>query len=177
VWSQLFPAQVDTGKRKPAAWTWMMRRIRDGNDVRPPRNLIDLIREIRDLQMRRDEQTGREFALGVPLMTSESIKRGLSRLSDNRVQDTLLAEAGTSAKWIEAFRGGKAEHNVQSIGVVLKLQGDDLTDAIKSLLELGFVERIGETYKIPSLYRDGLEITQGKAYVSTAGPTDDDDDE
>jgi hypothetical protein len=177
VWKQLAPLQVDTGKRKPETWNWMMLRIRDGNDVRPPRNLIDLIRDIRDVQMRRDEQTGREFAVGVPLLTSESIKKGLSRLSDNRVQDTLLAEAGASAKWIESFRGGKAEHNMHSLGVALNLEGEDLSSAVKSLQEFGFLEKIGETYKVPSLYRDGLGITQGKAFdAGPASPGDEEDE-
>ncbi len=91
IWAQLFPPQVDTGSRKPLTWSWMMRRARDGNGVLPPRNLIDLVREIRQVQLRRDEHSQREFTSESTLMTSDAIKRGLARMSDNRVQDTLLA--------------------------------------------------------------------------------------
>ena len=31
----MFPEQVDFGKRKPKTWNWILRRIRDGNDVLP----------------------------------------------------------------------------------------------------------------------------------------------
>jgi hypothetical protein len=36
------------------------------------------------------------------------------------------------------------------------------------LIETGFLEEIGSSYKVPMLYREGLEITQGKAF-STEG--------
>jgi hypothetical protein len=31
-------------------------------------------------------------------------------------------------------------------------------------MDMGFLERTGETYKVPMLYRDGLNIKQGKAF-------------
>lgn len=31
-------------------------------------------------------------------------------------------------------------------------------------MELGFLEKVGNTYKVPILYREGLAITQGKAF-------------
>jgi hypothetical protein len=35
---------------------------------------------------------------------------------------------------------------------------------IKPLLEMELLGESGETFKIPMLYREGLEITQGKAF-------------
>jgi hypothetical protein len=40
-------------------------------------------------------------------------------------------------------------------------------------MDLGFLEQAGATYKIPMLYRDGLRITQGKAFVSGEGANED----
>ena len=165
-----FPPQVDPGKRKPATWIWMIRRIRDGNGVKPPRNLIDLVQKAQQEQHRREEREKNEHNIGQPLIGSDALKRGLSRLSNERVEDTLLAEAGDHAHLIERFRDGKAEHNEVTVAEVLEAEGQALTDAMRVLMDLGFLEQVGATYKIPMLYRDGLRITQGKAFVSGEAP-------
>jgi len=164
VFDAVFPEQVDIGKNKPTTWSWIMSRIRDGNQVTPPRNLIDLVSKAREAQLRREQREGRTFAKGVPLIEADSIRSALRRLSAERVEDTLLAEAGELAGSIERLRDGKAEHNVSSLAKVLGIAEAEVKAAIKPLLELGVLEQTGETYKIPMLYRDGLEITQGKAF-------------
>lgn len=80
------------------------------------------------------------------------------------MNDTLLAEAGAYASIIERFRGGKSEHNMYSLEAYTKKSGEDLNRTVKALVELGFLEVIGESYKIPMLYREGLSVTQGKAF-------------
>jgi hypothetical protein len=144
----------------------MMRRISDGNDVKPPRNLIDLVQKAQQEQQRREEREENEHEPGRALIGSDALKRGLSRLSNDRVEDTLLAEAGDLAHLIERFRDGKAEHNEATIAAVLGLKGEELTVAIRVLMDLGFLAQAGATFQIPMLYRDGLRITQGKASVS-----------
>lgn len=90
----------------------------------------------------------------------------MSRLSDQRVQDTLLAEVGPEiAGYINKFNAEKAEHNIQTLSKVLELEGERLQYAIKQLMDTGFLEEIKDTWKIPMLYRDGLGITQGKAFA------------
>lgn len=64
----VFPGQVDPGTRKPTTWTWMMGRIRDGNGVKPPRNLIDLVLKSLESQLRREERSPREYANNSPLI-------------------------------------------------------------------------------------------------------------
>ena len=161
---RVFPQQVEVGERKPTTWVWMMGRIRDGNNLKPPRNLIDLVSKARESQLRREERSGREFEEDLPLVEADSIKRALSRLSEERVQDTLLAEVGDLQPTIERFRGGKAEHNVDTLARILGIGAGEVYTAIRPLVDLGFLESVGENYKIPMLYRDGLEITQGKAF-------------
>ncbi|MFY4696768.1 P-loop ATPase, Sll1717 family [Burkholderia glumae] len=170
---KIFPTKVDAAERKPTTLNWIMARIRDGNDIKPPRNLIDLTQMAREEQVRADGRTAREFN-GDPLITSEAIKKALERLSARRVEDTLLAEAGAeTAALIRKFRRAKAEQNLDSLGDVLGLSGDDLTSAIRSLVEVGFLEEIKSSWKVPMLYRDGLEITQGKAFQAAAMEIDD----
>jgi len=172
----LFPPKVDAAERKPTTWKWMMSRIRDGNDIKPPRNLIDLVKKAQEAQLRRENRSDSNYE-GPPLIQPESIRRGLAALSTERVNDTLLAEAGVHAALIERFRGGKAEHSDESVAKTLGVSIEDAREAIKVLREIGFLELVGTSFKVPMLYREGLGITQGKAFVVGDGRSDDDDDE
>jgi len=165
IFSVLFPPQVDVGERKTTTWNWMLSRVRDGNGVKSPRNLLDLVAKAQDAQLRKEARGSLEHTKQESLISSESIKKGLSALSDERVNDTLLAEAANHADIILKFQDGKAEHNQKTISQLLNIEDEGrIKDQIKSLMEIGFLEQIGESYKIPSLYRDGLRITQGKAF-------------
>jgi hypothetical protein len=94
-------------------WKWMLTRIRDGNGIAPPRNLIDLVTKAQEAQLRKEARTATEYdgSTGGGVIQSDAIKRGLAALSDERMEDTLLAEAGEHATLIEQFRDGRAEHN------------------------------------------------------------------
>lgn len=164
VFNTIFPDQVDYGERKPKTWSWMLLRIRDGNNVKPPRNLIDLVTKAQDAQLRKEQRDAREYIEGMPVIEPESMKKALVALSQERVEDTLLAEAGDYALFIEQFRDGKAEHNETSLSTTLGVSEEESREIIRNLMEIGFLEQIGESFKIPALYRDGLSITQGKAF-------------
>jgi hypothetical protein len=176
VFTAVFPPQVDPGSRRPTTWSWILSRIRDGNGIKPPRNLIDLVKKAQEAQLRQENRNASEFESGEPVIRSEALKRGLASLSKERVEDTLLAEAGEHAALIERFRGGKTEHNEESLGEVLGLSDTDTKEATKVLRELGFLESAGDSLKIPMLYRDGLQLTQGKAFSGEDGTEDDDDE-
>jgi hypothetical protein len=159
----VFPDQVDQGSKKPDTWTWILGRVRDANGVKPPRNLIDLVLKAQSQQLKREQREPRIYERGERLITGDSLKKGLQALSEERVQDTLLAEAGDDAQLIELFRNGKAEHNSETL---LDLLGEQTASKIELLKTLGFLEPVGSSYKIPMLYRGGLNITQGKAFSS-----------
>jgi hypothetical protein len=173
----MFPEQVYVGKRKPKTWNWILRRIRDGNDVKAPRNLIDLISKAQQAQLRAEDRRLREAGPGTPLIEADAPRKGLSQLSVERINDTILSESAFLAPVIERFRGGKAEHNDDSLKEILSLPGDKLKSTIKSLIEIGFLEDIRGTYKVPAIYREGLEITQGKAFDDSTLSTVTDEDE
>ncbi len=163
---RLFPGKVDQAERKPTTLNWIMSRIRDGNDVKPPRNLIDLVNLASQEQMRADTREPRTVDDDTRLLTPDAIRNAHARLSGQRVEDTLLAEAGsTIAPYIQRFRRAKAEHNLESLQLILSLADEPLQNAIRQLVEIGFLEKLPSSWKIPMLYRDGLEVTQGKAYM------------
>jgi hypothetical protein len=177
IFEAVFPEKVDPGSRRPTTWPWILSRIRDGNGIKPPRNLIDLVKKAQDAQLRQEQRDTSEFTAGQPLIRSDALKRGLAALSKERVEDTFLAEAGEHAALIERFRGGKTEQNEASLAATLALAPDQAKQAAKILDELGFLEQVGESLKVPMLYRDGLDMTQGKAFAATDddGPDTDDD--
>jgi hypothetical protein len=174
IFDQIFPKQVDQGPRKPTTWNWMMSRIRDGNGIKPPRNLIDLALKAREAQIRSEDRSPHEYTPDLPLVEADSIRRAHRVLSEQRVQDTLLAEAADLAPFINHFRGGKAEHNEASLATLLAVPEAGVRAAVKPLIEMGFLEEIGSrSFKVPMLYREGLEITQGKAFPTDAVDSDD----
>jgi hypothetical protein len=166
LFASIFPPQIDVGEKKPPAWGWIMSRIRDGNNIKPPRNLIDLTKKAQEAQNRAEERDPREFNTGINVIQADAVRRALRRLSEDRVNDTLLAEAADLAPMIELFRDGKAEHNSASLAHLLGIGESEVRARIKPLIELGFLEELSDTFKVPTLYRGGLEITQGKAFAS-----------
>ncbi|MFY9753267.1 MAG: hypothetical protein WAJ92_11545, partial [Candidatus Acidiferrales bacterium] len=173
IFDELFPKQVDQGLRKPTTWAWIMSRIRDGNGIKPPRNLIDLIIKAKEAQLRAEDRNPRQYVAGQPMIEADAVRRAHRGLSAQRVQDTLLAEAVDFAPVIEKFRDGKAEHDVSSLAKLLSVPVSSVRTVIKPLLEMGFLEEVGGNFKVPMLYRDGLEITQGKAFGGESEGEDD----
>ncbi|MGK8235708.1 conserved hypothetical protein [Roseovarius sp. EC-HK134] len=164
VLSVLFPNQIDVGDRKPSTERWIMSRIRDGNNNRPPRNLIDLLNKAKDSQLRREHRESRQIEPGRgPIIEAESVKRAFTQLSEQRVQDTLLAEADELIPIIENFRDGKSEHNPATLKDTIG-NLENYATIVQSLVDVGFLEEFGANHKIPMLYRDGLRIKQGKAF-------------
>ncbi|KNY16826.1 hypothetical protein AKG11_10840 [Shinella sp. SUS2] len=160
----MLPEQIDLGDRKPATLTWIMGRIRDGNDAKPPRNIIDLFNKAQEAQARKDGREKRDIeATRGPIFEAVSVKKAYSQVSALRVQDTLLAEANELTRVIELFRDGKSEHNAQTLDELISPVANTKA-SIQALTDMGFLEQIGENFKIPMLYRDGLKITQGKAF-------------
>jgi len=176
IFDVMFPKQVDFGKRKPATWTWMMRRIRDGNDVKPPRNLIDLVQLSQDAQWKREDIQNRPLNAR-PVVEPDALRDALSQLSVRRVDDTIFAEAGGAVEAIEKFRGGKAEHNIESIASLLGVSIEQAKSDVKPLVAIGFLEVIKDSFKVPSLFREGMKITQGKAFEDSSSTNTEDEDE
>jgi hypothetical protein len=173
VFSALFPEKVEPGSKRPVTWKWILSRIEDGNQIRPPRNLVDLVLKSREAQLRREDRAPREYVIGTPVITGEAIKAGHEALSSERVEDTLLAESGEYAAIIERFRNGKAEHNSETLQAII---GDDYENKVDYLRSIGFLGDPSLNFKIPMLYRRGLGITQGKAFAPEMDSIDEEEE-
>jgi DNA-binding IclR family transcriptional regulator len=79
----------------------------------------------------------------------------------------LMAEYPNLQGYFDAFRNGKAEQNEESLCALLGLKQDAVGRVVDNLVSAGFLERTGQSWKVPMLYREGLAITQGKAFDST----------
>lgn len=166
LFATVFSERLEEGQRKPITWNWILTQIRDGNNVVAPRNLVELMRFAKEEQIRREQRNARTFAEGEPIIEAESLKRAVTRLSERRVEDTLLAEASKDVSvLVEGFRGSKQEHTDDSIARLFSVKSVQAHEFAETLIEVGLLERNGDSdsYKIAPLYRDGLDIHRGKA--------------
>lgn len=159
----LLPEKIDSGERKPSTRNWILSHIRDGNRVLPPRSLIDLFRHATTEQLKRDKRDESSQGRGLPILESVSFKDAIAVLSEDRVQDTLYAEASHLRDVIESFRGGKAEHDDATLAQIINRTEESLEQTKNDLKKIGFLEPFGTKYKIPFVYRSYLKIKQGKA--------------
>jgi len=161
----VFPEKLEARKNAPNTWRWILSQICDGNGVKSPRNLIDLMSIAQQEQARREQRSPRKYASETPVIEIDSVKKALSRLSQRRIEDTLLAEYGTDVqRAILAFKNGNSDHNINSL---CRLFGFDESHAhvtAEVLNEIGFLEQEGDIYRVPDLYCSGLNITHGKAF-------------
>lgn len=155
----IFPQQIDVGLKKPDSWNWILNRIRDGNNIRTPRDLHSLVLNAAKKQQEMLNIGGDDYSS--ELISSPAVKAGLTVMSKDKVRTTLIAENPKLENVIRAFTKGKAEHNEESLTSLL---GENWEKAINDLERIGLVEKVGEGWKIPLLYRDGLDITQGAAF-------------
>ena len=96
---------------------------------------------------------------------SDSIQYGLAELSKIKRDTYLKAEFPHSGPAISKLRGGKTfQYDEKALKRVL---GTVSQDDIDDLVGIGLFHRSGgdgeTTYKVPFLYRDGLELTQGRS--------------
>ena len=160
----LFPEVMDSARRQ-RTWKWILSQIREGNGVKAPRNLIDLCILAQQEQLHKERRSSSEYDAGYPLIDLVSLKKAANKLSGLRLTDTLMAEYTNDIKvLIKSFTNGKSEHSDESIAAMLGIDVGMARLNAQALVDIGFFERVGETYKIPFLYRAGLNITQGKAF-------------
>jgi len=159
----MFPSKVY--QQGAGTWNWMLNAIRDGNGVKPPRNLIDLCVMAQEGQLRIETHKSREYAINQPLIEADALKNAAVQLSRQRIEDTLLAEYGEDVKTaIKAFQNSKAEHNEESLADLFGVEVAAARLIATVLTGIGFLEKARDCYKVPALYRPGLNITQGKAF-------------
>lgn len=164
LFAAMLPEEVEPNKRQ-TTWQWILSKTKDGKGRIQPRNLIDLLIFAQDEQIRREQFS--PYHRVFPLITPQAVLNAFDRLSKQRVEDTIIAESSSEvAACIHRLRDSKAEHNNESLAEEFCIAPADLKPLVELLLEIGFFEQRDGVYRIPMLYRKGLNIRMGKAFKS-----------
>jgi hypothetical protein len=97
------------------------------------------------------------------LIGPAAIRYGLAELS--KFKRTTLLEAEFPHLWpeIKKFVGKKTEYSEAAMRRILGRNWHSVAEDLVSIGVFGKTTRRGEpTYKVPFLYREGLELTQGR---------------
>lgn len=163
--NSIFPDKVETGNN-PETFRWMINRIQDGTTKSAPRELIHLSEMVRQQQINRLER-GEEEPAGKMLFDRPVFKPALREVSKVRYEQTFKAENPSLAIYTDKLKGQKAEHTLETLA---EQWGDELSvviSAVDRLTKAGFFEkRVVKgvvTYWVPFIYRDALDLVQGKA--------------
>lgn len=159
---KVFPRTVHTGKRQSDTLRWIYNHSADGRGVVTPRDIIELLTRARQFQQSEcnDDASGQaDWVIG-----PAAIQYGLRELS--KIKRINLLEAEFPHLWphISKFVGGKTEYSEERLKSLL---GHDWKAISEDLVSIGLLTKTTSggraMFKVPFLYRDGLELTQGKA--------------
>jgi len=166
---RLFPDQIDVGQKKPSTLDWILSRTRDGNGVNTPRELIQLFNHAKKIQLKRLENGINELDKEI-IISRQSFKEAFDNVSKQRLEQTIYSEYSELKEYIEALRGGKAEHTIQTLMSKWNISKEDALVIAQKLGRIGFLGVKGVTstprYIIPFIYRPYLDITQGASTTS-----------
>lgn len=163
--NRLVPDQVDTG-RNPKTFEWLLARVKDGNGVVAPRELIHLVSEARDQQIAMLE-TGQDPPGEEMLLSRQALREALPAVSKVRLNQTLFAEYPGMKPYLTMLAEEKTEQSAASLTEIWQVDESKAVEIANRLADIGFFERRGSKneprYWVPFLYRPALELVQGAA--------------
>jgi len=159
---QFYKVFVPTVHRPPnqsPTLRWIYNHTKDGKGVVTPRDVISLL--TRAIQWQRDAFRQDRPGTTSHLVTSPAIIYGLDELSKEKRATYLEAEFPHKWDMIEKLIGGGTEYSESAI---TKLLGKKHQGVTEDLISIGVLERGTKkgkaTFRVPYLYRRGLECTQ-----------------
>lgn len=162
---RIFPDKVDTGKN-PDAFDWIVSRVQDGTKKSAPREIIHMLECLLASQIRKIEQ-GKPEPDAEILFDRTVFKESLSSVSEVRYRQTLCAEYPHLKDYTELLKNEKAEQKVDTLTRIWNVAPDKALSIADQLVAAGFFEARNDknqpTYWVPFLYRDALDLIQGKA--------------
>jgi hypothetical protein len=161
----IVPDKIDVGKN-PDTFEWILGRAKDGTGTVAPREVIHLLSETRDAQIKKLER-GEPEPPGTELFTRLAFREAAVVVSQVRLVQTIYAEYPEVRPLIELLRGEKTLQRPLSLAEIWDMSESDAREKADRLVEIGIFERRGERrlpeYWIPFLYRPALESVQGSA--------------
>lgn len=162
----VFPEQIDVGQKQPRTLDWLLSRTADGTGRTAPRELIHLLIEARDEQLKL-YQLGHAAPSENRIFDKIAIKSALPAVSRARFEQTLCAEHPTLRSYLDALEGEKTEQSPQTLAKLWGVAPEKAVAVADRLVEAGFFERkkLKErtSFRVPFLYRDALNMVQGAA--------------
>ena len=163
----ILPDKVDIGKN-PDTFYWMLSRVADGSKNPTPRELIHIFDEARRVQISRLER-GEDAPEGSKLFERPVFKEALKEVSKVKYQQTFKAENPALSNYTDSLKGKKAEQTPESLAALWECGREEARERANELVEKGFFEKRGSgddiSFWIPFVYRDALELVQGKADI------------
>lgn len=163
---RVFPAQIDAGSRKSETIRWLMARVADGTQQVAPRELIHLLNQSKDEQIKAFE-LGEALPDGEQLFSPIAMKRALPTVSQVRMEQTIFAEYPDLKEPILSLEGEKSTQSLDTLQKIWDIGDEETLNLASRLVEIGFFEVRGDKrnpkYWVPFLYRPYLKLIQGKA--------------
>ncbi|MGH3772722.1 MAG: P-loop ATPase, Sll1717 family [Pseudonocardiaceae bacterium] len=161
----IVPKQIDVG-RNPATFEWIISRVQDGTRTAAPREVIHLLTEARDAQLKMLERKEAEPP-GTELISRQAFRDALPSVSKVRLEQTMYAEYPELQDKIMQLDREKTEQTMATLARIWKVEAAEARDYAKRLVEAGFFEERGvksnPSYWVPFLYRPALRMVQGLA--------------
>jgi hypothetical protein len=159
---RIFPPTVHRPPNQSPTLKWIHSHTMDGRGVVTPRDVIDLLTKAK--QRQQDEYQDDAIGEAESIIGPAAIRYGLAELSKRKRDTVLRAELPHLWPYIEKFVGQRTEYSERAL---LQLLGPRSAAAISDLVNIGLLSRTRErdgtsSYAIPFLYREGLELTQGR---------------
>jgi len=171
---RIFPNQIDAGSRKSETIKWLMTRVADGTRQVAPRELIHLLNESKDEQIKALE-LGESTFDGERLFSPVAMKRALPAVSQVRLEQTIFSEYPDFKQYILALEGEKSTQSLDTLSKIWNITAEETIKVASRMVEIGFFEQRGEKrtpeYWVPFLYRPRLRLIQGKAEGDDDGKT------
>lgn len=163
--NSMVPDQIDVGKN-PQTFEWILGRVQDGTKHSAPREVIHLLNEARDAQLRMVER-GEPSPPEKELMSRSAFREALHPVSQVRLEQTIYAEYPTQKPWIQALDGEKTKQTASTLADIWSVDVSTAASRAQQLVDIGFLEERGDkgarTYWVPYLYRLALHMSQGSA--------------
>jgi len=158
VFYQIFPKRIG----RQATFEWLLSQLRDGNGQVTPRDVIDTVNVARTKQVMLFE-TKKEVARH--FIEEEALRTALDEISHDKRDKFLFAEFPHLEDDIRLFQGGYSNYDSKTLESLL---GSEYKKKVDRLRAIGFLEfdKKKSLWKVPVIWRKGLEITRGSARVT-----------
>lgn len=158
---RILPEKVYSGKRQSSTIRWIYSHTADANGVVTPRDVIILLTGA--IKHEIDVATVDPSGQATSVIGSQSIIYGFEELSKLKATTYLKAEFPHLWPSIEKLVRGKAEYSATALR---RLFGSGWEATASDMMSIGLISKRRSTgddvFTIPFLYREGLQITQGR---------------